>query len=298
MMLSTEVVSVLLIVQFVSLAVGQDNMDCDDTRPCMNENGVVCNNAGRCVCGMCQCNKQTLSGQFCECDSMSCPYYNGKLCGGLGRCECGMCVCAPGWTGDSCQCPVSPEACIATGAVDLCSGRGTCDCGRCKCDGESTGEFCEDHPDESGDCIKFRDCVECKTFGTGNLTGKECVKCSDQYNIDISIVDSIKLEDLRVKGFPCLLYTDDGCVMYFLVAKPEDGRQKITADGTCKAIGDYDYKDYETSTHDYVNPPRRGDFPPEEDKSGNADMPREEKSSKNRSGASSLVLSSSKQTMG
>lgn len=93
----------------------------------------------------------------------------------------GQCVCEPGWTGPSCDCPLSNATCIDSNGVGLgmrqavwggrgapsgpptlsgrggvqlahwhllqgiCNGRGHCECGRCHCNQQSlyTDSICE-----------------------------------------------------------------------------------------------------------------------------------------------------------
>lgn len=61
-----------------------------------------------------------------------------------GRCSMGQCVCEPGWTGPSCDCPLSNATCIDSNG-GICNGRGHCECGRCHCNQQSlyTDTTCE-----------------------------------------------------------------------------------------------------------------------------------------------------------
>lgn len=40
-----------------------------------------------------------------------------------GRCSMGECVCEPGWTGRSCDCPLSNATCIDSNGVGLGTGQ-------------------------------------------------------------------------------------------------------------------------------------------------------------------------------
>lgn len=154
----------------------------DSRRDCrVNGSDVDCSGRGVCECGRCVCEQSRLGavhGKHCEIDDFSCPYDGGLVCGGeagqtqrrrrsqvehlftfasvtacvrlsssgRGVCVLGECVCEDGWTGDSCGCPVSTDACRAADG-SLCSGRGGCVCGKCVCDdARHSGDFCERCP--------------------------------------------------------------------------------------------------------------------------------------------------------
>lgn len=89
-----------------------------------------------------------------------------RICGGHGRCECGSCVCDNDWTGEDCSCSLEVASCMASNQM-LCGGRGICMCGTCKCEPPYSGPTCEDCPTCRGVCQEYRECVECRAFGTG-----------------------------------------------------------------------------------------------------------------------------------
>ncbi|NXA75905.1 ITGBL protein, partial [Thryothorus ludovicianus] len=125
---------------------------------CRVPGGKLCNDRGRCECGVCIC-QVTESGKYygplCECHDWVCETYDGKICTGHGKCDCGKCKCDEGWYGEACQYPTtcsltrrkSNEMCKNSQDI-ICSGAGTCQCGRCKCtnsegNGLVYGKFCE-----------------------------------------------------------------------------------------------------------------------------------------------------------
>uniref|UniRef100_A0A8C2C9B2 Integrin beta n=1 Tax=Cyprinus carpio TaxID=7962 RepID=A0A8C2C9B2_CYPCA len=125
-----------------------DPSDCPaETSACRaHRSAAVCSGRGVCKCASCVCDSSRLGniyGKFCEMDDFSCPYVKGLVCGGHGQCVSGECVCLPGWTGESCDCPVSTESCVSDDGL-ICSGWGKCVCGKCVCDdARRSGAFCE-----------------------------------------------------------------------------------------------------------------------------------------------------------
>uniref|UniRef100_A0A8C6WJD7 Integrin beta n=1 Tax=Neogobius melanostomus TaxID=47308 RepID=A0A8C6WJD7_9GOBI len=145
----------------------------DMDRTCRKDNGTdICSNNGDCVCGTCECKKrenpeERYSGQFCQCDNFNCDRSNNKLCGGHGRCECRVCICDYPWTGSACDCSLDNSTCMASNK-QICNGRGICECGTCKCtDPKFQGPTCETCPTCPGVCTEHKECVQCRTFGTG-----------------------------------------------------------------------------------------------------------------------------------
>ncbi|KAG7273629.1 hypothetical protein CRUP_017351 [Coryphaenoides rupestris] len=66
-----------------------------------------------------------------------------------GRCDCRVCTCDPMWSGSACDCSLDTSTCLAANNL-ICNDWGTCE-----------------------------DCVQCRTFGTGDKA-KHCEKeCSD-----------------------------------------------------------------------------------------------------------------------
>uniref|UniRef100_A0A672M8Z6 Integrin beta n=1 Tax=Sinocyclocheilus grahami TaxID=75366 RepID=A0A672M8Z6_SINGR len=140
--------------------------DCPaDTSACRaHRSAGVCSGRGVCKCATCVCDSSRLGniyGKFCEMDDFSCPYVKGLACGGHGRCVSGECVCLPGWTGESCDCPVSTESCVSDDGL-ICSGWGKCVCGKCVCDdARRSGVFCEKCPICYSSCQSHWSCLKC-----------------------------------------------------------------------------------------------------------------------------------------
>uniref|UniRef100_A0A3B4EZ63 Integrin beta n=1 Tax=Pundamilia nyererei TaxID=303518 RepID=A0A3B4EZ63_9CICH len=133
--------------------------DSDSNKNCKADGSdVVCSGRGVCECGKCVCEQSRLGavyGKYCELDDFSCPYEGGLLCGSRGVCVLGECVCEDGWTGDSCNCPVSTATCQSSNGL-LCSGRGKCVCGKCVCDDpQHSGDFCERCPACQSTCQSY-----------------------------------------------------------------------------------------------------------------------------------------------
>lgn len=162
-----------------------------------NQTGMVCSGRGACSCGTCMCYArqspdEEVWGPLCECDNFSCDREGGKLCSGPdhGRCDCGTCVCNSAWTGKSCKCPSGNESCIAKDQKEVCSGKGVCECGTCKCIERYDGKFCDECPACVGKCSEYKDCVQCTTFGTGEL--KDSCNCTF---LNITTVSEAKVEN-------------------------------------------------------------------------------------------------------
>ncbi|KAI1886187.1 hypothetical protein AGOR_G00211410 [Albula goreensis] len=109
--------------------------------------GPDCSGRGTCVCGKCMCDRSSLGtvyGKYCRMDDFSCPYSGGLPCGGRGQCVMGECQCMSGWTGESCECPESSEACRSDDGPSA-----------------SSGQFCEKCPMCNGSCQSHWRCVLC-----------------------------------------------------------------------------------------------------------------------------------------
>uniref|UniRef100_A0A914VAK2 Integrin beta subunit VWA domain-containing protein n=1 Tax=Plectus sambesii TaxID=2011161 RepID=A0A914VAK2_9BILA len=100
----------------------------------------ICNGAGQCRCGQCQCDADYITGKFCECDGVSCPVHDGKMCAANGQCVCGTCQCEEGFSGADCSCADDSTPCLEGGIV--CNGNGACECGKCVCNSGFGGPTC------------------------------------------------------------------------------------------------------------------------------------------------------------
>uniref|UniRef100_A0A673J0M8 Integrin beta n=1 Tax=Sinocyclocheilus rhinocerous TaxID=307959 RepID=A0A673J0M8_9TELE len=182
--------------------------DDPDPSPCPAETAVcradrsepVCSGRGTCKCGTCVCDSSRLGniyGKFCEMDDFSCPYVKGLVCGGHGQCVSGECVCLPGWTGETCDCPVSTESCVSDDGL-ICSGWGKCVCGKCVCDdSRRSGALCEKCPICDSSCQSHWSCVNCHlSNGLGSdayqLCNHSCAASSVEYVDDITGTYSTK----------------------------------------------------------------------------------------------------------
>ncbi|XP_076046740.1 integrin beta-PS-like [Oratosquilla oratoria] len=147
----------------------------------------VCSGQGICQCGQCVCNQPSkfndINGVYCECNHGGCRDPKNKiLCSGNGECDCDKCRCYQGWQGTFCECQTD-EVCVAPGGVEACSGHGTCNCGKCTCEKKNgisySGKYCEEcRTCQTGRCVKYQDCVQCRIFGMGKLKGSACDKCT------------------------------------------------------------------------------------------------------------------------
>ncbi|KAG1650511.1 Integrin beta-PS [Nymphon striatum] len=163
----------------------------------------ACSKRGKCICGRCECDSsESISGEFCHCDSSKCERRNGLLCSGpeFGICECGECVCLKGRRGDSCDCdPITKCINTENGDSEVCSGHGTCPCNRCECDeinGEKYyGKYCQNHPNMRKECSDVEHCVQCFVHQSGPYfeNYEYCKNCTD----DLIIVKKEVIEDVE-----------------------------------------------------------------------------------------------------
>lgn len=178
----------------------------------------VCTNHGECICGVCDCftlgpnTARRYSGPFCECNDYSCARSkDNSLCGGAdkGTCKCGKCECLQGWKGDACDCSTDNSTCQTPNGE--CNGKGECMCGRCKCFANSDyiGPTCEDCPNCPSKCSQYRDCAQCKGFGTGKYTRDECNKECDA----VEMVDTLEAGSASVRT--CDFRDTDNCLFHF-----------------------------------------------------------------------------------
>lgn len=183
----------------------------------------ICSGRGICECGMCVCDSSRLGsiyGKFCEMDDFSCPYERGLVCGGHGQCVSGECVCLPGFTGETCDCPVSTETCVSDDG-SICSGLGKCVCGKCACDDpRRSGAFCETCHTCYSSCQAQWDCVNCHL---SNELGSNSVQlCNHSCTPLVDYVDDIRE---LVRGKYCLYPTKNKCHHRFLMDVTTDGPQ-------------------------------------------------------------------------
>lgn len=209
--------------------------DLEDYEASCKQGNVTCSNKGKCVCGECVCMKrpnkdEVINGHFCECDNFSCDRHKGLLCGGSerGRCDCGKCVCHDGFTGSGCECATSIAKCIDSNGT-LCNKQGVCECGTCRhCAYPYRGPTCEDCPQCNGTCGKYKDCVQCRTFKTGNLTQEEChtnEECKFHDFTQIPDPEEVKEKD----GYKRCRFLDhvDDCYFFFAYRYDEDNNVYI-----------------------------------------------------------------------
>ncbi|KAK3579941.1 hypothetical protein CHS0354_020836 [Potamilus streckersoni] len=108
-------------------------------------------------------------------------------------------------------CPETTDTCLSFNG-EVCNLVGSCVCGRCVCSGEYTGSTCGEGPTRQEMCPKFRDCAECKAFGTGNFGIMECIQMCDNIAV-YSMVD----EFTSKTNANCEFKNEDGCFYYFQV---------------------------------------------------------------------------------
>uniref|UniRef100_A0A8D0NW28 Integrin beta n=1 Tax=Sus scrofa TaxID=9823 RepID=A0A8D0NW28_PIG len=167
------------------------------------------------ICDVCSCELQK------EEQSPRCSFHGDFMCGhcvcseGRGRCSMGQCVCEPGWTGLSCDCPLSNATCIDSNG-GVCNGRGNCECGRCHCNQQSlyTDTVCEINHSaiRLGLCEDLRSCVQCQAWGTGEKKGHTCKECS----FKVKMVDELKKAE-EVVEYCSFRDEDDDCTYSYTV---------------------------------------------------------------------------------
>lgn len=178
-----------------------------------NGTGPLCSGKGRCQCGRCSCSGQS-SGRLCECDDASCERHEGILCGGFGHCQCGVCHCHANRTGRACECSESVDSCVSPEG-GLCSGHGDCKCNRCQCLDGYYGALCDQCLGCKSPCEQYRDCAECRAFGTGPLAANCSVACAD---VNVTLTLAPNLDD----GW-CKERTLDNQLFFFLVENSARG---------------------------------------------------------------------------
>ncbi|XP_067860554.1 LOW QUALITY PROTEIN: integrin beta-4 [Heptranchias perlo] len=196
-----------------------------DLKACIHPNDTqVCTGRGECQCGVCHCfpsdyHLEVFDGDFCEYSSLLCPRFAGFACNARGGCFKEKCVCDEGWTGPSCECPISNATCIdANGG--LCNGKGDCVCGRCECEDKNTDPTCGSttYLQLLGLCEDTRTCVQCQAWKTGEKKGQNCKKCANTFEF----VDELKSEKLVTES--CQFRDeDDDCTYYYTVEKLPGG---------------------------------------------------------------------------
>lgn len=214
---------------FVSLIISSIDVHSDSERAnsCRPDNTTTtdCNGNGKCVCGVCECDKRNnpdeiISGNFCECDNFSCDRDKGLLCGGPdhGTCECGECKCKSGWNKHACNCSTSQDACIPPKGGDICFGHGECTCGECKCDeingNRYYGKYCQKCPTCSR-CNEFQECVQCQIHKTGPMGGSSAL-CTK--NCQLFMAESVETLHMNEDDGDhlCISYDQNKCRFEFV----------------------------------------------------------------------------------
>lgn len=195
-----------------------------DLLGCVHGNDTrVCSGRGVCMCGVCDCQQKKndpdsrIYGKHCECDNFSCFHHDNKICSGPdhGTCECGVCQCTKDWTGQACECLKSDATCRDPKSGKICAGNGECICGQCRCnqteERQYTGQFCEECPTCPTLCDQYKDCVRCRTFGTGPIKPEDCVHCVNS-TFHIDNVTRLEVTDLDTL---CVFIDDDDCKYQF-----------------------------------------------------------------------------------
>ncbi|XP_016298014.1 integrin beta-8-like [Sinocyclocheilus anshuiensis] len=188
-----------------------------------HRSAAVCSGQGVCKCATCVCDSSRLGniyGKFCEMDDFSCPYVKGLACGGHGRCVSSECVCLPGWTGESCDCPVSTESCVSDDGL-ICSGWGKCVCGKCVCDdARRSGAFCEKCPICYSSCQSHWSCVKCHL--SSGLGSDALQLCNHSCAPAVEYVDDVTE---LLWGKYCLYPSSEKCQHRFLMDLASDRPQ-------------------------------------------------------------------------
>lgn len=172
----------------------------------------ICSRNGYCNCGVCECFTRTngpkITGKYCQCTNDNCL----NNCSDHGTCDCGTCKCDPGFEEEDCNCDKNTETCIGYNST-ICSGHGQCNCGGCNCTDGYFGQYCEES--FSDKCTEYKNCVECKVFGTGLLNET----CGSNCTCDVKAVD--KIEEFPKELELCEEYDSDDCSFKFLLPKRE-----------------------------------------------------------------------------
>ncbi|XP_067913943.1 integrin beta-4 isoform X2 [Heterodontus francisci] len=201
--------------------------DCDisiegDITACKNpnDNSQICSSRGECQCGICHCfpsenHLERIDGDYCEYSNLLCPRFAGFTCNNHGECLKEKCECVEGWTGNSCECPISNDTCIDPNG-GLCNGKGDCICGRCECEEKNTDPTCGSmtYLKLLGLCEDTRTCVQCQAWNTGDKKGQNCKKCTNVFKL----VEELKSEQLVTEKCEFRDEEDD-CTFYYTVEK-------------------------------------------------------------------------------
>ncbi|XP_042877384.1 integrin beta-PS-like isoform X1 [Penaeus japonicus] len=201
----------------------------DESQCIMSGDTYPCSNQGYCSCGACVCDSPDfVSGKYCQCNRRLCSAGDGKECSGHGTCECDKCKCKRGYQGQFCECEDNSK-CIEPGKQKECSGHGECKCGKCRCNKPDglfySGQYCEDCQScSTGKCGLFRDCVQCKHFGTGVLAENgECNKCE----IKPQPVDYLDDKIINMARLCTFEDSTTGCYFNFTYLYMDNGKYSI-----------------------------------------------------------------------
>ncbi|XP_060700363.1 integrin beta-4 isoform X2 [Hemiscyllium ocellatum] len=202
-----------------------DTCDCDtrnqdgtEVKACKNplDNSQICSGRGDCYCGVCYCHPseyhlERFEGKYCQYSTLHCPRFAGFMCNDHGECFEEKCICREGWTGDSCECPISNATCIDING-GLCNGNGVCDCGRCQCYDNNADPTCNSLQYLLGICEDLRSCVQCWAWNTGDKKGNNCKDCPQIF----TFVEELKSEK-EVTEHCEFRDEEDDCTFYYTV---------------------------------------------------------------------------------